>query len=277
MRAASSNQCAAGAPCALRNHAGRPGKCSQPCPPIDPRDRHRTSQEIVSAQHARVGACVAVVASMALRCPQALAVIDTGLTHSGNASTDGMEMNTELSVSWDRSTQPCAMRSGERCNVLPDAPALAITALADAAADPADDSYLLESIRSGTYVPSPVEVGWQIYVGSAVAAFPFVIGAYEFGKRILIQRRCEKCEGSGLLKNGRFYRKCNECGGFFPWQGWKLFFTSTASPGNGGPLLQPKGQTSVLYKVPLKKTKASNQELVETSASAESGDKDRTA
>jgi hypothetical protein len=39
------------------------------------------------------------------------------------------------------------------------------------------------------YVPGPVEVGWQIYVGSAVAAFPFFLGAYEFGKRILIQRR----------------------------------------------------------------------------------------
>lgn len=41
----------------------------------------------------------------------------------------------------------------------------------------------------GKYVPGPVEVGWQIYVGSAVAAFPFVLGSYEFGKRILIQRR----------------------------------------------------------------------------------------
>lgn len=44
-------------------------------------------------------------------------------------------------------------------------------------------------IVPGKYVPGPVEVGWQIYVGSAVAAFPFVLGSYEFGKRILIQRR----------------------------------------------------------------------------------------
>ena len=78
--------------------------------------------------------------------------------------------------------------------------------------------------------------------------------------------RCEKCEGSGLLKKGKFYRKCNECGGFFPWQGWKLFFTSTASPGNGGPLMQPRGQTSVLYKVPPKKQKPSQEDdLVPTS------------
>jgi hypothetical protein len=52
------------------------------------------------------------------------------------------------------------------------------------------------------------------------------------------------------VKRGRFYKKCVECGGFFPWLGWKMFFTSMAAPGNGGPLLQPRGQNSVLYKVP---------------------------
>lgn len=62
--------------------------------------------------------------------------------------------------------------------------------------------------------------------------------------------RCENCNGIGLVKKGKYYKKCVECGGFFPWLGWKTFFTSTASPGNGGPLLQPRGQTSVLYKVP---------------------------
>ena len=62
--------------------------------------------------------------------------------------------------------------------------------------------------------------------------------------------RCANCGGSGLIKKGKFYRKCVECGGFFPWLGWKQFLTSTAAPGNGGPLLQPRGQTSVLYKVP---------------------------
>ena len=122
----------------------------------------------------------------------------------------------------------------------------------------------------------------------------------------IIQRRCKKCEGSGLVMRGRFARKCPECGGFFPWQvctllcascvshrhrqyasrpystkllclsghmlprevclctascyslitshiallvqGWKRFFTSTALPGNGGPLRQPRGQTSIFYK-----------------------------
>lgn len=35
---------------------------------------------------------------------------------------------------------------------------------------------------------------------------------------------------------------------FYRLQGWKRFFTSTALPGNGGPLRQPRGQTSIFYK-----------------------------
>lgn len=96
-----------------------------------------------------------------------------------------------------------------------------------------------------------------------------ISGAVENSHSVFICR-CEKCGGNGLLKSGRFYRKCNECGGFFPWQGWKLFFTSTASPGNGGPLLQPRGQKSVLYKVPPKKS--DDQKVAETvSSSSKSG------
>ena len=64
----------------------------------------------------------------------------------------------------------------------------------------------------------------------------------------MIQRRCEGCRGSGLVQRGGKLRKCLECGGFFPWQGWSQFLSATASPGNGGPLQQPRGQTSVFYK-----------------------------
>lgn len=64
----------------------------------------------------------------------------------------------------------------------------------------------------------------------------------------LIQRRCEKCNGSGLVERGPFLRKCPECGGFFPWQGWKQFLTSTAAPGNGGVLRQPRNQEGVIYR-----------------------------
>ena len=88
---------------------------------------------------------------------------------------------------------------------------------------------------------------WQIYYGAVAGLSPFVIAAYEFGKRVLIQRRCELCQGSGLIKRGRYSRKCTSCGGFLPWESWELFFTSEA--GNGGALRQPKGQTSAFYDV----------------------------
>lgn len=67
----------------------------------------------------------------------------------------------------------------------------------------------------------------------------------------LIQRRCQRCDGSGLVERGPFLRKCPECGGFFPWQGWKRFLTSTATPGNGGVLRQPRNQDGVIYKYAL--------------------------
>lgn len=35
-----------------------------------------------------------------------------------------------------------------------------------------------------------------------------------------------------------------------PWISWQRFIFGTATPGNGGPLLQPRGQTSVFYTVP---------------------------
>lgn len=132
---------------------------------------------------------------------------------------------------------------------------MAAPAEAAAAAGAAADALATtaSSITTTGYVPSPVQVPeWQIWVGSIAGAFPFVIGAYEFGKRILIQRRCRVCAGSGLVERGptRLQRKCPECGGFFPWRGWGEFLSATARPGNGGPLLAPRGQTSVFYKVP---------------------------
>lgn len=69
----------------------------------------------------------------------------------------------------------------------------------------------------------------------------------------LIQQRCQVCAGKGLVPSSRegakYVRKCPQCGGFFPWVSWKLFLTSTAAPGNGGPLQYPKGQDSVFFKV----------------------------
>lgn len=41
------------------------------------------------------------------------------------------------------------------------------------------------AVSPSAYVPGPVEVGWQIWFAAAVSTIPFVIGAYEFGKRIV--------------------------------------------------------------------------------------------
>lgn len=124
-----------------------------------------------------------------------------------------------------------------------------LTTMTPAAAN-AVETALTASSSSG-YTPSPLEIpSWQIWVGFVAGVVPFIIASYEFGKRILIQRRCPECEGKGLVQRGRYLRKCANCGGMLPWLGWKAFWFSNLNPGNGGPLLQPRGQTSVLYSVP---------------------------
>jgi hypothetical protein len=110
---------------------------------------------------------------------------------------------------------------------------------------------LAASAATTPYTPSPMEPGWEIYVGFIAGVVPFIIASYEFGKRILIQRRCPECLGRGLVQRGKVLRKCQNCGGMLPWLGWKMFLFSTVTdPGNGGPLLQPKGQKSIFYSVP---------------------------
>lgn len=70
----------------------------------------------------------------------------------------------------------------------------------------------------------------QVWFGAVVGLIPFCIASFEFGKRIIIQRRCPACAGSGLVPVGggtagraRLQRlvKCKECGGFFPWISWR--------------------------------------------------------
>lgn len=86
--------------------------------------------------------------------------------------------------------------------------------------------------------------------GTGFALLSMALVSSEFWKRIAIQRRCNKCNGSGLvtMADARMV-KCPECGGMFPWYSWRRFFQSTTRVGDGGPLRQPKGQRSVLYKV----------------------------
>ncbi|KAG1658771.1 hypothetical protein FOA52_001314 [Chlamydomonas sp. UWO 241] len=113
------------------------------------------------------------------------------------------------------------------------------------------------ALAAGTYTPSSMGgPGDEVWIGFIAGVIPFAIGSWEFGKRILIQQRCTVCAGKGLVPSSKegtkYVRKCPQCGGFFPWVSWKLFLTSTAAPGNGGPLQYPKGQTSVFFKVPPK-------------------------
>ncbi|XP_047164051.1 uncharacterized protein LOC124833578 isoform X2 [Vigna umbellata] len=54
---------------------------------------------------------------------------------------------------------------------------------------------------------------------------PFVVAGIEFRKRIIAQKRCEECGGSGLVLREKEYFRCPECGGFLPWQSWKRFFS----------------------------------------------------
>jgi len=126
------------------------------------------------------------------------------------------------------------------------------------------------------YVPQPIEVGWEIWLGAAVGAFPFFLGLYEFTKRIMIQRRCKVCEGSGLVTVQEEREvKCPQCGGFFPWRSWGEFFSANARPGNGGVLRFPKGQTSVFYTVPDRPSNgdsAGRQEATVPSASGKAGE-----
>ncbi|KAK4275357.1 hypothetical protein QN277_018453 [Acacia crassicarpa] len=73
--------------------------------------------------------------------------------------------------------------------------------------------------------PAPVQVTWQIVVGAIAGVTPFVVAGVEFSKRIISQKRCEECGGSGLVLREKEYFRCPECGGFLPWQSWKRFFS----------------------------------------------------
>ncbi|XP_057472447.1 uncharacterized protein LOC130761024 [Actinidia eriantha] len=69
------------------------------------------------------------------------------------------------------------------------------------------------------------EITWQIVVGALAGVTPFVVAGIEFSKRIIAQRKCEVCGGSGLILRDKNYFRCPGCGGFLPWQSWKRFFS----------------------------------------------------
>ncbi|EOA12708.1 hypothetical protein CARUB_v10028011mg [Capsella rubella] len=69
------------------------------------------------------------------------------------------------------------------------------------------------------------EITWQIIVGTIAGVIPFVVAGVEFSKRIIAQKKCEECGGTGLVFKNKKYFRCPECGGFLPWQSWRRFFT----------------------------------------------------
>uniref|UniRef100_A0ACD5VJ83 Uncharacterized protein n=1 Tax=Avena sativa TaxID=4498 RepID=A0ACD5VJ83_AVESA len=70
----------------------------------------------------------------------------------------------------------------------------------------------------------PAEITWQIVVGAVAGVTPFVVAGVEFSKRIIQQKQCEICGGSGLVMKNDLYVRCQGCGGFLPWQSWRRFF-----------------------------------------------------
>ncbi|KAI3496854.1 hypothetical protein L1887_39232 [Cichorium endivia] len=73
--------------------------------------------------------------------------------------------------------------------------------------------------------PVTAEITWQIVVGSIAGVTPFVVAGIEFSKRIVAQKKCFECGGSGLVLIEKEYIRCPNCGGFLPWQSWKRFFS----------------------------------------------------
>ncbi|XP_076929355.1 uncharacterized protein LOC143593685 [Bidens hawaiensis] len=83
----------------------------------------------------------------------------------------------------------------------------------------------VDDISGVTFVPGDPEITWQIVVGSIAGVTPFVVAGIEFSKRIVAQKKCDECGGSGLVLIEKEYIRCPNCGGFLPWQSWKRFFS----------------------------------------------------
>ncbi|GKA45107.1 hypothetical protein Tco_0737903 [Tanacetum coccineum] len=75
------------------------------------------------------------------------------------------------------------------------------------------------------FVPGDPEITWQIVVGTIAGITPFVVAGIEFSKRIVAQKKCTECRGSGLVLIEKEYIRCPNCGGFLPWQSWQRFFS----------------------------------------------------
>lgn len=103
-----------------------------------------------------------------------LPVLSLLMHHSRrDAHICAMSLHYHVSVLLSCVAHPC------RVCVMP----FAGSALADEAGSSATAA--AAAIAAGTYVPSPHQPGWEIWVGAAAGVIPFAIASYEFGKRIV--------------------------------------------------------------------------------------------
>lgn len=91
-------------------------------------------------------------------------------TATGSPSMGVAAIAAAFSAATAAAAQPVFAES--TASTASDAAAVAAAAAAAAAA-------------SGSYVPGPVEVGWEIWVGFFAGVIPFVIASWEFGKRVV--------------------------------------------------------------------------------------------
>ncbi|KAM0070722.1 hypothetical protein Hdeb2414_s0001g00016471 [Helianthus debilis subsp. tardiflorus] len=83
----------------------------------------------------------------------------------------------------------------------------------------------VDEVSAVTFDPGAPDITWQIVVGSIAGVTPFVVAGIEFSKRIVAQKKCNECGGSGLVLIEDEYIRCPNCGGFLPWQSWRRFFS----------------------------------------------------
>ncbi|KAI3703793.1 hypothetical protein L1987_73988 [Smallanthus sonchifolius] len=83
----------------------------------------------------------------------------------------------------------------------------------------------VDELSAVTFDPAAPQITWQIIVGSIAGVTPFMVAGIEFSKRIVAQKKCMECGGSGLVLIEEEYIRCPNCGGFLPWQSWKRFFS----------------------------------------------------
>ena len=54
------------------------------------------------------------------------------------------------------------------------------------AAGEASLGFAADTVSAGQpYVPSPVNIGWEVYAGAIAGVIPFAIGSYQFVARIV--------------------------------------------------------------------------------------------